>query len=105
MWLHRRRGRDCEQNGRGCELWAVSYELNDCGYGRDRDYDRDCKLQNADAHELNDRGHGYGRDRDHDYDDRDCGHGCMILNVDAHDRCLLTVVCWRYYRMKLVRRQ
>ena len=74
--MHRRRGR-------GCELCAVSYELNDRGYDRGRDHD--CKLQNADAHELN--------DRDHDYDDRDCGHACMILNVDAHDRCLLTVVC------------
>ena len=82
--MHRRRGR-------GCELLPDGYDQN--GHGYDRGRDHDCKLQNADAHELNDRGHGYGRDRDHDYDDRDCGHGCMILNVDAHDRCLLTVVC------------
>ena len=81
--MHRRRG--C-----GCELWAVSYEQNGHGYdcGRGDGY-----WLLAVGCWLNDRGYGHDRGRDHDYDDRDCGHGCMILNVDAHDRCLLTVVC------------
>ena len=73
--MHRRRGR-------GCELLPDGYEQNGHGYD-DRGYDRyrDCKLQNADAHELNDRGHDYGRDRDHDYDDRDCGHGNQLVDL------------------------
>ena len=65
--MHHRRGRDCE-------LCAVSYELN----GHDRGRDHDCKLQNADAHELNDRGHDCG----HDYG-RDHGHGNQLVDLLA----------------------
>ena len=75
--MHRRRGR-------GCELLPDGYEQNGHGYD-DRGYGRDCKLQNADAHELNDRGHDYGCDH---------GHGNQLVDLLA---------CWLvdyYYRMK-----
>ena len=72
--MHRR-------HDRGCELLPDGYEQNGHGYddrGYDRGRDHDCKLQNADAHELNDRGHDCG----HDYG-RDHGHGNQLVDLLA----------------------
>ena len=81
MWLRRRRGR------------ADDYDF-DYGYGYDFDY----------GYELSDRAHADGWQLmadgyDHDYD---YVNSFRYVHVHVDDCCLLSVVCWRYYRMKSV---